>query len=165
MGSIASQITSLTIVYSIVYLDADQRKHQSSASLAFVKGIHRGPVNSLHKWPVTRKVFPFHDAIMFPRPPYSQPAYTTLVPKYEKHPFSRILDEKKTSLFQANSLILTSNKTTLFKQNAIFSNVRESTLFVKVRIYVTTSNSRHFSMYVVFFITSKIRLKPKCIYA
>ena len=36
MSAIASQITSLTIVYSIVYSDADQRKHQSSASLAFV---------------------------------------------------------------------------------------------------------------------------------
>ena len=35
MGRIASQITSLTIVYSIVYSDADKRKHQSSASLAF----------------------------------------------------------------------------------------------------------------------------------
>ena len=35
MGAIASQITSLTIVYSTVYSDADQRKHQSSASLAF----------------------------------------------------------------------------------------------------------------------------------
>ena len=41
MGAIASQITSLTIVYSIVYSVADQRKHQSSASLAFVLGIHR----------------------------------------------------------------------------------------------------------------------------
>ena len=40
MGAIASQITSLTIVYSTVYWDADQRKHQSSASLAFVRGIH-----------------------------------------------------------------------------------------------------------------------------
>ena len=39
MGGIASQITSLTIVYSTVYPDADQRKHQSSASLAFVRGI------------------------------------------------------------------------------------------------------------------------------
>ena len=64
MGAIASQITSLTIVYSIVYSDADQRKHQSSASLAFVRGIHREPVNSPHKWPVTRKMFPFQDFIM-----------------------------------------------------------------------------------------------------
>ena len=64
MGAIASQITSLTIVYSTVYSDADQRKHQSTASLAFVRGIHRGPVNSPHKWPVTRKMFPFDDVIM-----------------------------------------------------------------------------------------------------
>ena len=60
----ASQITSLTIVFSIVYSDTDQRKHQSSASLAFVGEIHRGPVNSLHKWPVTWKMFPFDDVIM-----------------------------------------------------------------------------------------------------
>ena len=66
MDTIASQITSLTIVYSTVYSDADQRKHQSSASLAFVRGIHRGPVNSPHKWPVTRKMFPFDDVIMAP---------------------------------------------------------------------------------------------------
>ena len=64
MGAIASQITSPTIVYSIVYSDADQRKHQSSVSPAFVRGIHRGPVNSPHKWPVTRKMFPFDDVIM-----------------------------------------------------------------------------------------------------
>ena len=49
MGAIASQITSLRIVYSIVYLGIDQRKHQSSASLPFMWGIHRGPVNCPHK--------------------------------------------------------------------------------------------------------------------
>ena len=64
MGAIASQITSLMIVYSIVYSAADQRKHQSSASLAFVRGIHRGPVNCPHKWPVTRKMFSSDDVIM-----------------------------------------------------------------------------------------------------
>ena len=64
MGTVASQITSLTIVYSTVYSGADQRKHQSSASLAFVLGIHRGPVNSPHKWPVTPKMFPFDDVII-----------------------------------------------------------------------------------------------------
>ena len=41
MTTMASQIVSLTVVYSTVYSDADQRKHQSSASLAFVRGIHR----------------------------------------------------------------------------------------------------------------------------
>ena len=64
MGAIASQITSLTIVYSTVHLDADLRKRQSSASLAFVRGIHRWPVNSPHKWPVTRKMISFDDVIM-----------------------------------------------------------------------------------------------------
>ena len=65
MGAIASQITSLTIAYSTFYSDADQRKHQSSVSLAFARGIHRGPVNSPHKWPVTQKMFPFDDVIMW----------------------------------------------------------------------------------------------------
>ena len=64
MGEMASQITSLTIVYSTVHSAADQRKYQSSASLAFLRGIHRWPVNSPHIWPVTRKIFPFDDVIM-----------------------------------------------------------------------------------------------------
>ena len=50
MGAMASQITSLTIVYSTIYSGTDQRKHQSSASLAFVVGIHRSPV----KFPAQR---------------------------------------------------------------------------------------------------------------
>ena len=62
MKAMASAITSLTSVYLTVY--SDQRKHQSSASLAFVRGIHRSPVNSPHKGPVTRKLFPFDDVIM-----------------------------------------------------------------------------------------------------
>ena len=65
MGAITSQITSLMIVYSTVYSGADQSKHQSSASLAFVWEIHRGPVNFPHKWPVTRKMFPFDDVIIY----------------------------------------------------------------------------------------------------
>ena len=64
MSVMTSQITSLTIVYSSVYSDADQRKHQSSASLAFVRGIHRWPLNSPHKGPATRKNSPFDDVIM-----------------------------------------------------------------------------------------------------
>ena len=64
MGVKASQITSLAVVCSTVYTDADQRKHQSSALLAFVRRIHRGPVNSPHKWPVTRKMLPFDDVII-----------------------------------------------------------------------------------------------------
>ena len=69
MGAMASQTTSLTLVYSIVYSDADQRKHKISASLAFVWGIHRWPVNSPHKGSITLKMFPFDDVIMlFPKP-------------------------------------------------------------------------------------------------
>ena len=65
MSVMASQITSLTIVYSTIHSGADQGKHQSSASLAFVWGIYRWPVNSLHKGPVTWKMFPFDDIIMW----------------------------------------------------------------------------------------------------
>ena len=57
MSAMASPITSLTIVYSTVYSRADQRKYQSSAWLAFAWGIHRWPVNSPHKGPVTRIFF------------------------------------------------------------------------------------------------------------
>ena len=49
MSVVASEITSLMIVYSTIYSSADQRKHQSSASLAFVLGIHWWLVNSLQK--------------------------------------------------------------------------------------------------------------------
>ena len=65
MIAMASQITSVSIVYSTVCSGADQRKHQSSASLAYVRGIHRWPVNSPHKGSVTRIMFPFDDVIMF----------------------------------------------------------------------------------------------------
>ena len=60
MSTLVSQITSLTVVYSTVYSGADQRKHQSPVSLAFV----RWPVKSPHKGPVTRKMFPLDDVIM-----------------------------------------------------------------------------------------------------
>ena len=64
MGAMASQITNLTIAYSSIYSGTGQRKHQSSASLALVRGIHRWPGNSTHTWPVTRKLFSFDDVIM-----------------------------------------------------------------------------------------------------
>ena len=50
--------------YLTVYSNADQRKHQSSASLAFVRGIHRWPVNSHTKGQWRGKYFPFNDVIM-----------------------------------------------------------------------------------------------------
>ena len=64
MCTMASQITSLTIVYLTAYSGTDHRKYQNSASLAFVQGIHEWPVNSPHKGPVTRKTFPFDDIMM-----------------------------------------------------------------------------------------------------
>ena len=67
MSAMASQITGVSIVCSIVCSGTDQRKLQSSASLAFVRGIHRWPVDSPHKGPVTQKMFPFDDVIMFKR--------------------------------------------------------------------------------------------------
>ena len=66
MNAMVSQITGVLIVHSIVCSDADRRKHQSSTLLAFVRGIHRWLVNSPHKGPVTRIMFPFDDVIMQP---------------------------------------------------------------------------------------------------
>ena len=64
MSDMTSQITGFSVVCSAVGSNADQRNYQSSASLAFVRGIHRLPVNSSHKGPVTRKMFPFDDVIL-----------------------------------------------------------------------------------------------------
>ena len=46
MNTVASQITGIIVLYSIVYSGANQRKHQGSASLTFVREIHRWPVNT-----------------------------------------------------------------------------------------------------------------------
>ena len=86
MSAIPSQITSLTIVYSTVYPGADESKHQSSVSLAFVWGIHRGPVNSPHKWPVTRKMFPFDDVIMMPPSNLNMSSSLTALPSQVNTP-------------------------------------------------------------------------------
>ena len=84
MSAMASQITSFTIVYSTVFSGADQRKHQSSASQAFVQGIHRWPVNSQHKWPVTRKMFPFDDVIMSNPKDMIKIVWYMTITKYDK---------------------------------------------------------------------------------
>ena len=70
MSVMASQITGVSIVCSTVCSSTDQRKHQSSASLAFVRGIHRWPVDSPHQGAVTPKRVLF-DAIMMFHPPYT----------------------------------------------------------------------------------------------
>ena len=65
-SAMASQMTDISIVYSTSCSGADRRNQQSFTSLAFVRGIHRWPMNSLHRGPVTRKTFLFDDVIMSP---------------------------------------------------------------------------------------------------
>ena len=64
ISAMESQITSVSVVCPTVCSGVDQRKHQIPSSLAIVRGIHRSPVDSLHKGPVTRKMFPFDDVII-----------------------------------------------------------------------------------------------------
>ena len=66
MSAMASQITGVSIVSSTVCSGADQIKYQSSASLDSVRKNHRWPLDSPHKGPVRRKMFPFDDVIIFP---------------------------------------------------------------------------------------------------
>ena len=61
MAAMASQIASVSSVYSTVCSGANQRKHQSSASLAFVRGLHRWSMNSPRKGSATRKMFLLYD--------------------------------------------------------------------------------------------------------
>ena len=65
MDAIASQITSLTIVYSTFHSGADQSKHQSSASLAFVWGIQPGTGEFPAQMASNAENVPFDDVIMF----------------------------------------------------------------------------------------------------
>ena len=64
MSMMAYQITSVSSVYSTLGLGTDQRKHQRSPLLAFVRGIHQWSMNSAHKRPLTQTMFPFDDIIM-----------------------------------------------------------------------------------------------------
>ena len=65
MSTMAFQMTGVLSVNPTVCSGTDHRKHQSSASLAFVRGIHRRPVNSRHKGAVMRKMCPFDDVFMY----------------------------------------------------------------------------------------------------
>ena len=64
MTTMASEITGISIVCSTICSGVDQRKHQSSTSLAFVRGIHWWLVDSPPKWTVMRKMFSFDDIVM-----------------------------------------------------------------------------------------------------
>ena len=106
MGVIASHITSLTIVYSTVYSGADQRKHQSSASLAFVRGIHRSPVNSPRKGPVTRKSFHLMTSSWFHWPIYKYHRWRKETKKYWSLPWWLTIKDILPSLFDISFLEL-----------------------------------------------------------
>ena len=88
MSAMASIITGVSIVYSTVCSGADQRKHQKLRVTAFVKGIHRWPVNSPHKGPVTRNMFTFDDVIMIAR---RAMLYTILNMNYDKTFFRHVM--------------------------------------------------------------------------
>ena len=88
----------LTIVYSSVHSNADQRKYQSSASPAFVWGIHRWPVNSPHKWPVTRKMFPFDDVIVSSQKTHCNK--DSLKPRIEANHYRPLRSEQKGHMLQ-----------------------------------------------------------------
>ena len=86
MGAMVSQIAGLLIVYWTVCSGADQIKHQNSALLAFVSGIHRWPVNSPHKGPVTRKMYSFHHVIMT-QAPCNTIMYTYQLAEWSRHSY------------------------------------------------------------------------------
>ena len=108
MDTMASQITSLAIVYSTVYSDADKRKHQSSVSLAFVWGIHRWPVNSPHKWQLTRKMFPFDFVIML--------KYSNKIWKHQSAEILSVSIEYRKHLFRYSDTSFLSQLRFCFKQ-------------------------------------------------
>ena len=64
MSAIASEITSLAIVYSTVYSVSDQRKKTKLCVTILCEGNSPVTVNSPHEGPVARKMFPFDDVIM-----------------------------------------------------------------------------------------------------
>ena len=113
MGMMASQITCLTIVYSTIFSDADQRKHQSSTSLVFLRRIHRASVNSPHKWPVTLKMFPFDDIIMMNWTEIILKIYGLAV----EHNFISLFTGTEPWMF--DSVYIKANQMKLFKWNVV----------------------------------------------
>ena len=114
MSAMASQIISLIIVYSTVYSGTDQRKHHSSASLACEREIHRWPVNSPHKGPITRKMFPLDDVIMNFHRPWR---HCTVINVFTMAPFSTTSQMLTPALlYQINKMINIQMKTAILLQ-------------------------------------------------
>ena len=167
MGTMMSQITSLTIVYSTVYSGADQRKHQRSASVAFARGFHRWPVNSPHKGPAMRKIFPFDDFIMFdpyiwervvslsnnwvPQPPTptSTPTPTALVPvKFPEMQRSKLQVSPKHKETQAMSIYLGIYRIALFWILNSFGRYIWLNIHVVVFVFVFVFESMYLYLYL-----------------
>ena len=102
--TVASQITSLTIVYSGI----DQRKHKCSAWLVFARGIHRWPVNYPHKGPVTRKMFSFDDVIMPWRKNAQVPGFSS-TPSFDRDPWLDMFQKTTTNLSFRWTILCLSN--------------------------------------------------------
>ena len=137
MSPMASQITNLTIVYSTFYSAADQRKQQSSVSLAFVRGIHRWPVNSAHKGLVTRQMCPFDDVIMFFTFVYQNSGLYTLMtfPKISCTDTTHCL--WSSTLSGNNSLILVSAEARVFIIGVIADQTSVACTWVCTRVCIT----------------------------
>ena len=151
MTTMASQITSLTIVYSAVYAGADQRKHQSSPSLAFVRGIHRGPVNSPHKWPVKRKMFPFDDVIM----------YTVRPKNYVRYPcFVAIWWDVTTDRFSLNL-----SRSLHWQLGQYFDSLQlvKQYRYMGCKAYNIKSISENRHFWMKFWLVAVIQMSPKCV--
>ena len=144
MGAMASQITSLTIVYSNVYWGADQRKHQRSASLAFVRGIHRWPVKSPHKGPVTRKASLFDDVIMHIYHMYSMQC---VVKSHidMKSSFSYRMQIEPASFWSSMSLI---GRVYSIERDALFTNPANNHEAIKETLFVTTTLPSILAQYI-----------------
>ena len=118
MNSMASQITSHWNLCSAVCSGSHQIKHQSSASLAFVRVIHRWPVDSLHKEPAVRNVFIGwrHDEPAELRLPWLPPATNCCC----YYPCTRVISNFVLyliildSILSKNKLIITTTATTTF---------------------------------------------------
>ena len=145
MIAIASQITNVSSVYSTDCSHAYQWKYQSSASLAFVRGIHRWPMNSHYKGPVTRKMFPFDDVI-------GCPWNTTLVENYDDE-INNDNNKNNGALCIASQSLLVFNRhsnsihcTLLWKQNG--DHIICLAIIAKKSVYV--KNQGMFEIGIVF---------------
>ena len=103
MNAMASQITGPWIVYPTVCSGAEQRKHRSSASMAFVRGIHRWRVNSSHKGLVTRKNISIW---------WRHHVYSTFTVSVLKRPGTVLLSTRSQTRYRTQSFELPSSRLT-----------------------------------------------------